>query len=116
MTREDALPFINRQVFLVSDFIYEELKKIQFKNPGISYRSLIFSTISFIRDGHNICMSISNIQDLEKGIEVLCRRIEDNEFKEYGSCRGLLDSEHTMFLDRFDKGLRIILEKSVITE
>lgn len=116
MTREDALPFINRQVFLVSDFIYEELKKIQFKNPGISYRSLIFSTIYFIRDGHNICMSTSDIEKLEEGIGIVCRRVENDEFKEYGSCRGLLDSENTMFLDRVDKGLRVILEKSIITK
>lgn len=115
MNKSDATPFINYHIINLAEFLYQELKKVQ--KCEKHYEHLPFSVSSYIRVHHRTYYLIFNedLNRIENMIVYCIKEMKRGDYDKGYTQRGLLNEINTMFLDQFEKYLRIILEQRHVT-
>lgn len=115
LSEKEATPFINHHLIPLSEFLYEELKKVS--NNQLSYNHLIFSVEQHILRYHSHFYLLANKEAITRIENMVSFCVEQQKEGLYKlnpcGCRGLLDEEKTRFIDHFEKYLRIILKDCI---
>lgn len=114
MDLETAAPFINKQVFLLSDFMYEQLKRVERKET--SYHGLGMSIVMFIRTPpNNIIFIREDLERIEDAIYDCIKRKDSGLYDNSMIGRGILNQTNSAFLEDFEKFTRKIAQDRVVS-
>lgn len=107
------IPYFQKQVFIASDFLYEQFKRIE--KDEVTYGNLYFSLRQHLRE-NNIMLISENLDTIDKILEHCMSRLEKGLYDDNIVHRGIVNGVHSKFLDEFDAYMMYILKRDRLAD